>query len=225
MIPFGVLAQQQYGVGGPPIPANPVLDIPGLTVLLDSADPGDLDNTWSDLSGNSNHFVASAGNLPAVSTEGFYFPNDVNKAVYGPNLSAYTAGELFVKAKNDPAYSNGGGFGFGNDQGLGDHHPYSSGFYSSFGNATRRTCGGGATAASVWHIANWWSAPSDWRFNINGAQVYATGSNTVSFPSTSIVGKSNPGGNYWGWVKAVVLFNRKLTTEERTSVEDWLDTL
>jgi hypothetical protein len=215
-------------LGTPPV-LEP-LDIEGLTVLLDARDPGVTANQWDDLSGQNNHYTSpDAGTFPTIAAGAARFDNDY---VQGVDLSALTEGEAFFLYKVDSeagADAVKGGCSFGNVlSGFpNDHWPWGGDgqIYSAFGSTTRKTCGNPTPPLTDYTVLNFHSAQNDWGLRVNGTPLYATTSNTVSFTSNTIIGKS--AGSYYviGYFKAIVLFNRKLTTHERAHVEAYLQAL
>lgn len=203
-----------------------VKEISGLQLLLDFNEPGEVVNQWSDLSGQGNHFSTGAGTMPTNGIDGMYF-NGSTDYLDGPSFSSLTAGEMLIQMKNDIPVGSPGVVWFGTDLGLGNHHPYTPGnaFYDGFGSNARKGGFGSSYTGWVttWHTTNYISEAGSYQMLINGTSLYSTGSNTVSFSATPNIGKGL--GLYFGWMKGIAFFNRKISTAERVIVQAWLDSL
>jgi hypothetical protein len=206
----------------PPTLLDKVKEIGGLKLLLDSSEPGDVPNQWSDLSGNENHYVP--GSMPTNTADGFYF--DGTNYLNGPDFSSLTGGEMLIKMKNTADAGSPGVVWFGTDPSLGNHHPYTpnNAFYDGFGSTTRKGGFGSAYTNLVydWHTTNYHSFAGNYQMFINGISLYSSG-NTVGFNTATQIGKGL--GFYKGWMKGIAFFRRKLTTNERAVVQAWLDSL
>ncbi len=210
--------------------------------------PGNLTN-WTDKSGLSRtlNYVNSDPRLvsnvvnfnPTVNFDGDdYFRTDVGLGSTNNFTSTFTAGEVFsmVRAKNNNT-SLGGPFDFG---GASDaYYPLSNGFlYQDFGTSVRKAWnpitkvvveGGGTTSGSAidltnFNLFNMYSATNDWQAAFNGTTEYSTTSNTVNF-STNLGGNhigAITGAIFNGDISEIVLYNRKLTTQERQRVNTYL---
>ncbi len=145
-------------------------------------------------------------------------------------LSGASAGEIFAVLKNDadPAASAGrSGLWAFSQSNFDVHHPYTDGkIYEAFGRASRVDCGNPAPSLAAMHVYNVLSRSGEWTVNLNGAQLYTTATNTVSFLSSGIfprIGRSQGSSyNYAGLIGEVLVFNRALTAQERTEVYNYL---
>lgn len=97
--------------------------------------------------------------------------------------------------------------------------------YDSFGSTARKSFAPGAAFSYNWHVVSEYSAANDWGVFIdNGTTpVYSTATNTVGFGTTHTLGSA--GANTWHQVAEVLLFDRKLTTGERTYLFAYLSGL
>ena len=203
------------------------------------ADGDDLDQ-WDDGSGRGAH-LGKAGAVSALYRDGVTGENINGHAcvrivadatcyfTYAVDIiSAAAAGEVFIVAQNDadPAATTGrSGFWEFTTANYAVHHPYTDGnVYEAWGRAARVDCGDPTDSLADMHIYNVISSASEWTVNLNGAELYTTGTNTVSFLSTGIrVGRSAGSGyNYAGLFGELVIFNRALAAGERSDVYDYL---
>jgi hypothetical protein len=201
---------------------------------------GDDVTQWDDLSGRGKH-LAEAGAASALYRDGstveginghecVRIPEDTTcYFTYSADiLSAAAAGEIFIVAENDadPAASQArSGFWSFADSDYSVHHPYTdSKVYEAWGRYARVDCGNPTDSLADMHIYNVISASDEWTVNINGAEQYTTGTNTVSFASTGVrIGRSSGSTyNYAGLFGEIVIFNRRLTSDERSDVYDYL---
>lgn len=187
-----------------------------------------------DKSGNGNHWTqATAGSRP------LYKPNVVNESAVarfdgvddfldGPDLSALTAGEVFiiVKVDNDPpaAESQTGLWKFGT-QSLNCHYPYSifPHLFDDFGSNERFDTGDPAPSLAAWRLYNVVSVDGEWTNFIDGTQHFTTATNTVAFNSATKLGASNEGGFVYldGDIAELVLFPRKLSLGEKAQMHTY----
>jgi hypothetical protein len=175
--------------------------------------------TWYDQSGGGHNMTASSGAEPTLDAadKSIRFSNQQFNL---GNLSAWTAGEIFIKRKIDNDPTTGGDTGtpylFGT-AGTASHIPFSNGLvYDSFGSTARKdTAVNPATSMASYHVYNVYSAASDWQNFLNGASLYSTATNTVAFSTTCQFGRRDSGFYMVGNVKAVVLANAKCNTTDR----------
>ena len=234
------------------MPINNPRDIPGLVVWYSAeAETSYADGApmtqWTDLSGSGNHAVpvgatpqwqatTGPGGGPAVhfvgsgsgtgSTQGYFqLPTGL--------MGAATAGEVHFQVRRDPAATNGN---------IGQLHAFSNPdfsfytysdakVYDAFGSTARKDAIVPTVTTDAWRRLNMWSAPNDWAMRLDGAVQRTASTNTVAWYSTPTIGTSAnasgiaSGGQrspFKGWVSTVVLFNRKLTTTERSDLDAWL---
>lgn len=183
-------------------------------------------NDWSQATaGNRPTFDADAGaswnNGPAVA-----FSNASSQYLTGPNLSALTASEFFFLLVI-PSTANVGWCNF-NTYSTNNHYTLGGIIYDGIGSSARKTVGTPATTLTNPHIYNVINTSSEWTANIDGSQEFTTATNTVSFGS----GPPRLGASYdttlWDWtgsMVAVLLYDGKLSTDDRTAVYNYLDAL
>lgn len=189
---------------------------------------------WKDQSGNARHFSAASNgpirknsivnSLPVLRWAN---PSKLD----GPNLSSFTAGEIFVVLKQnaDPAPSDltSGLWVMGTAVGGSgsDHYPFTdSTVYMGFGSTTRKSTGNPSVALTGFHLLNIWSAANDWAMQINGTSHFSTGTNTVGFTNAPMIGRSlNVTYFDTGDIAEIICFNAKLSAGERTSMNDYIE--
>lgn len=198
---------------------------------------GDPLTTVTDLSGNDNHMtcatVGSANPLfkatggPTGGAERFRFENGGYGSLPSGVMGSATAGEIMTMVKGDYNTSEAQGWmQFGTDS-AGGHYPFSSGLYDGFGTTARKSSS--YNGFNVWHNINIWSAASDYNFNIDGVSQQSSGSNTVAWATVPIIGNGvSPAGSavyqtFEGDHGAIVVYNRKLTSGERSDLTTWMD--
>lgn len=205
---------------------------------------GDALTQWDDLSGGGAH-LGEAGTTSALYRDGVTGENINGHAcvrivvdttcyfTYAVDiLSAAAAGEVFIVAKNDADPSgveNRTGFWSFTASTFSVHHPWTDGkVYEAWGRETRVDCGDPTASLTAMHIYNVISSAGvgGWIVNLNGAQL-ATADNTVDFLSTGIrVGRSQitagTAYNYAGLFGELVIFDRALSSGQRTDVYDYL---
>ena len=208
-------------------------DIASLIIWLDASDRGSTTDQWDDKSGLGNHFTATSGQFPTFSGGEAIF-DGVTSRVYGPNLSALTAGEVFLRVAVDvdPSASveTSGLWGFGSNLigGQSDHYPYTSGIiYSGWGRDSRVTVGDPTPALTSYRTVNIWTASGDWNYNLDGTSLYSTATNTVGFRTSTVLGYStSDAGQYLdGNIKAMCVFNAKLSAGDRSDMEAYMAAL
>lgn len=177
---------------------------------------------WTDQSGNGNHAVAgttapvwrstlgsTSGPTVEFETAWFNLPSGV--------MTSATAGEVatFARARVDPQ----GWWNFGTN-GDPSHFPYSGSLYDSFGSTGRPSTG--AVSLDTWYRYQVMSKAGTWTAWRNGTQVYTTGTNTVAWPTVPAIGWSNASWQWRGRMSVFVLYNRELTTTERSDLDAWI---
>lgn len=162
-------------------------------------------SSWPD-SSSANRTVTGAGNgLPVTKTNGLagmrtvVFEGSYQRRFSLPNFmqgQASAEGFFVQKLNNDPAPTHMSPplANFGTD-GTGEFYPYSNGtVYSSFASTTRQNCGNPAPPLTEWRFGSFRSAPSDWRYYIDGTAAFTTVSNTVAHNTAPAVGSANSNG-------------------------------
>jgi hypothetical protein len=202
--------------------------ISGLQLWLDANDRGSTTNQWDDKSGNNNHYTAaSAAQFPTFSG-GIASFDGVQQYVSGPNhLSSLSAGSVFMRVKKDTAGGSGTNTGiaaFGTN-GNNDHYIYGTSIYIGWGITNRPNWGVGGDEL-IWHnLSTEISSGGIYKGHTHNVQRYSAGGNTPSWRTTPSVGKSSGSYYFEGHIKAVVIYNKVLSTQERADLETYLDGL
>ena len=183
--------------------------------------------TWDDQSGNGNHFVApSAGTFPAFTSGYARFdgPSRGDRVIAGDFLTGKTSGEIFIRTGIPVSGGNSAGGDFGSDA-QGDWQNLGGTFYDSFGSTTRRSGTVGVSHGN-WYTIGTWSASNDWAYRVDGTSKTTSGSNTVGWSTAPTLGymvhSSSFANNY---IAEVLIYDHKLGSTDRTSVESYLSTL
>lgn len=191
----------------------------------DSASP----TTWTDKSGNGRDAAAADGTVIVDATAANGKPcvaADSTFAFALPDMSALAAGEAFFVLKNDtdPGVGTSGGLHtIGNSGSGGTIYNYQDGnIYDSFGRTTRPSIGPAPAPLTSWHVYNTISTSAEWTASFNGTQFSTTATNTVAFNATPFLLTQGGAFKYLGKMAEVLLFNRKLTTPERSYINTGL---
>jgi hypothetical protein len=222
-------AQVSYSLA--PASGAPKIPTAGLVVHLDAANRGTTDNQWDDLSGNDNHWTSAAGQFPTFADGAATF-NGSSEYLTGPDLSALTEGEVFILQKryadNNDTGNNTGWTHLGNGAGDQDGFTYASGVYCEIGRQDRISLGNPTQDTSLYHVINVRSGTTagdsgnPWEMYWDGVDFAGVGTNTVRFPAAPFIGKSHGFLYFQGSIKALLIYNRRLTTEERAVVNTYL---
>lgn len=250
MIP-GIVAQGMGAAGGGG-GWDPVANLPNLYAWFDANQQPEADlatiTTLSDMSGNGRHFTNRAGtHVGPFLAHGILDgkpiirwgrntadTSNVATALDRPDadfLAGLTSAAMMalVRADNDPASggTDGGFQGRMHNHGGDVHVPYGDGnCYTGFGSSSRYQFNPSPSLSS-WHL--WYeetspTADTGWKCFINGVQIYASASNTVSWASGNYryLGRGNSGGSsgsYRGRMAEMFFFGAKPGTTERQEAE------
>ncbi len=103
-----------------------------------------------------------------------------------------------------------------------NHWAYANHYYSDFGSTTRKGPIGDAVIGT-WYVGNVYSADSDWALLVDGGLIHTTGTNTVAWDTSGYHYISgNVGGSSGNSVAEVLMYQRKLSTTERSIVLSYL---
>lgn len=213
-------------------------DVSGLYQWLDASQLSLSDNdavsSWTDESGNGRHATQGTGgnqpifktgivnSLPVIRFDG------TDDFLSLGDFSAFTEGEAFVVFKlnaDPPATSATTGFWWmGNTASA--HFPWTDGvIYDDFGNDARKTTVDPTPALTSWRVYNVYSAANDWQSFIDGVSQHSTGTNTVYFAATAVLGHSASTSYHLdGDVAEFILYSNKLSGGDRAAVQSYLDT-
>jgi hypothetical protein len=192
----------------------------------------DILATWEDQSTNNRDGTAVAtptyltnriNGLPAIDfngTDRFSLPNF---------LTGFSAGTVFfvavcelsgISIRSGHPIGDWGTHGGGNA----DHYPWTgdNNIYSDFG-ATLRKNFDPAGALNSWHIATTIAAANDWRFYYNGSSEFTTGTNTVGWNTTPMIGGDvDLNYSFDGELAEVIFYSSALSTDDQQRVEWYL---
>jgi hypothetical protein len=216
--------------------------ITGLILWLDASSESGSDGSTivaNDRSGSGNNAITTGADPTLQTVSGirvYRFNGTSQYAKFNNSLvSGLTVAEVFVLVKiavDAPIDANQTGlWEFGGDA-TRTHFPYIDGvIYDQFGTSARKTTVNPTPSLSgAFRVYNVISAAGEWTSNLDGSQLFTTATNTVAFTtSTPLLGTGNSDGvlghdgyHLTGDIKQLTLFNRKLTTSERTSVTNYL---
>ena len=192
-------------------------------------EPDSFGATWADKSTAGNDWTLDVNAPPFVTAGGAeWLSEDVVRFVgldriFGPSLASLTAGEIFILVAND-SEANTGCWGFGTSADT-SHFTWGDGiWYENFGRASRVNSGNPAPALTNPIVVNMISAPGEWTLNLDNANHYTTATNTVSFRSDPFIGRA-PVYETFMEIRAVIMYDGKLSTADRSEVYNYLDGL
>lgn len=139
----------------------------------------------------------------------------------GPNLSGLTAGHIFLIAICDTEGISTAGNGLWNfgTQGNDVFYPWvDSVIYDSTLSSVRKTVGDPAPSLTSWRVIEVISTNSEWTFNLDGTQIFTTGTNTVSGNASPRLMRNNSGDALKGYVAGLYICSAKLTTDRATLI-------
>ncbi len=184
--------------------------------------------TWADRSGNGRDCSPDVnGNRPTLKL-GIYGSKQVVRFVstagqglaFGAGaFTGVTAAEMFVVVKKT-ANSDGKGICWFDDSGNINAHRYTDNhIYDGFCSTSRADAGtGGADFSTAFRVYNVISVSGEFTVNLDASQVFTRASNTVGVPGFPQIGGG--GGSSFvlnGDIAEFVIYNRKLTSPERTA--------
>lgn len=216
--------------GGPWSPAS----VPGAYVFshadAGAAVTGSGVSRWDDLTGNGRHWTQGTdASRPPLVTSGFGGRNAIKfdgvaDFLTGASLAALTAGEVFlaVQAAADPGVAGKTGlWRMGVNAGSDAHYPFTDGvIYDDWGSSARKTTVNPTPSLASPRIYNVISTATEWTSNLDGAQIFTTATNTITFHATPWLGKG-PAVFLDGWVRAIAIYSSKLSASDRASVLAW----
>jgi len=205
-------------------------------------DPGTSITSWIDESGNTGDFFAKVGDPdlqdnvynfnPTVNFDGNdYFTLEAGGVKIMPTA---TEGEVFYMLESKGSHTTDDGYPgeFGGTGAPTIEYDWSdSNIYDDFGSTVRKiwnplTAPAGGPAVEILnpHIYNIYSAAGDWAASFDGTVNYSTSTNTVNFADTqstnTYLGAAH-NSIFNGNISEAILFNRKLTTNERSRVNSY----
>lgn len=144
------------------------------------------------------------------------------------NLSAFTGGHFFAVLKTPAAPPAGTGDGQVMEAGNSGSTSYftflDGNIYDDFGSTVRKGGFAPNSTPAAWGIYEVESAAGNWTARQDSVQLFNTGTNTVSFPTTAYLGTA--GSNSFPLVDIAyfILFNAPLSAPNATLVRNYLKT-
>lgn len=207
----------------------------GVALLLDAQEQasGNL-ASFIDTSGNGRDF--SSTSTPSVSLTGG--PNDAAHVRFESGeycsrgsspFAGLTEAELVIVHKFDSASTAAATTNvpwYFCGAASNDLWKYATGpaLYCGAGSTTRQTCGNPSQDLTQWHVGNVISTATEFTVNVGAQALYTTGTNAVGFATTCVVGAGLVGGgaSMVGDIAEVILYDRKLSTDERNRIKQYL---
>ena len=103
-----------------------------------------------------------------------------------------------------------------------------SNIYDSFGTSARKATGDPSPSLTSFVLYNVTSVSGEWTSNINGAQHFTTGTNTVGFRTNTAIGVGAESGltniqnSLDGDIAELILYPAKLSSGDRTALEAYI---
>jgi fibronectin type 3 domain-containing protein len=197
---------------------------------------------WADQSGNGNNATQPTGAsqplwIPgAIGDRPVVRFNGTNSylSLPGSTMAGTTGAEAFVvlKVAVDPPSASHGLWTFGEYNNASEFYPDTSGaIYETFGFSAAAgvnyALGIPSQPLTQYHVYQVSSQTNNWAAWINGFLLYQTANNTYAYCTSPVLGGSLSGafGNYYfaGDIAEVLIFNRGLTTGERTTIYSYFN--
>jgi len=190
---------------------------------------GNTVTTWADSSPGAGFPATAGANAPIYKTPVLnglpVIRFATNTSMTLPSLSALSAGEVFIVVKAAAASAL---WSLGST--AGNWYPYSnlSGqVYETFGQASTRFNFAPTMAVNVFRLYNVWSvstATDCLHANLDTVTQYTANTNTVGFPaSPPTLGYNVNSNSYFnGDIAEIIIYNQKLSSADRTTVQNCL---
>lgn len=153
-----------------------------------------------------------------------FVPGTNTKLAVG-NFSSLTAASIYAvhRAAADPPLAGGGGFHLMSNSGLSNHVPFTdNNVYDGWGSTTRRGPTSHGVSLAVAHVYVVVSTSTEWTNWQDSTQLSTTGTNTVSFLASGLIGSdtvTQPGDGELG---EVVICNGKLSSGDDVLIRRYL---
>lgn len=141
--------------------------------------------------------------------------------------SALTAAHWFIVIKNTLATTATTPWKLGTSASA-DHYGLTADnkIYCGVFSTTRRDCGDPAADLTGWRVLEAISTSSEYTVNLDGTQLFTSGTNTVGSPSNCALGaNSTTGSGAWnnGHIAGIYIFSAKLGTTDRNLMVTYLN--
>lgn len=145
----------------------------------------------------------------------------------GPDASALTAGQVFlvIKVPSDPGvFGENTPWRIGTDGSNADAYTFTDGVvYIGAGSTARKTAGNPSVTTAAWRVLEVITTSSEYTVNIDGTQLFTTGTNTVGFRNGILLGLGPSGGQFTGQIAGLYIFSAKLSSGDRTTMVNYLN--
>lgn len=218
-------------------------DLSGL-ILWVRADVGVTESAgvvhkWADNSGHGNDYnydPENVGHEPVKMTNringqtAINFDSDDPDYLYATLDITPTVAETFIVTKTKTADApNAWGLWDQGSSGSAEWYSFNGDIYEEWGSTGRVLAlsntsllpGGDLSHA---HVLNVRSGSGTYIVDIDGVNYYTSGSNTVGFPGTLILGKNSDGSGFAGDIAEHIIYDNILSSDDRTSIMTYLRT-
>jgi hypothetical protein len=189
--------------------------------------------SWTDRSGNGWHATGtyttstkplwqattgpSGGAAVRFQSDGVF---SIDPAAFAP----LTSGEVFVQIKADTQNSSKSWCDLRN---TGDPSHYLGGgnWAEPFGSTVRKDILSFSPSVTVWRRMNIHTAPNDWEARLDEVAYGTTSSNSVGWNNGGVATIGDgypPAGPFAGYMTTFLMYDRKLTADERAAVIAWM---
>lgn len=188
--------------------------------------------TWNDLSGNGHNTTGVSVSEPtrgatlnglntieftAASSQFYHLPFAM--------LASLTEGSVYFVVKNKTTGASPPPVAQFGSNTAGDQYPSAdANIYTTFLSTSLHSFAK-PSGLDAWHIGEFFSKASDFRYAKDGVDVFTTGTNTVGLPAEADAGPyiaTNGGGFLDGFIAEIVFCSNFLTTADRERVEGYL---
>lgn len=183
---------------------------------------------WYDQTGNNRDLTVGASNIPTLDTGQVAVRFNQSQFIL-PSLSGLTAVDFYLKRKidSDPPSAGDGGIWFLGTSGGNSHAPTASAIYDDAGsNARKNGISYAGHTLTNYHVYSAYSAANDWANYIDDDELHQTGTNTVAFPATPLLGPGGISGvgiiYMMGHVKSFIILSQKGSSDDRTTLHTGL---
>lgn len=192
-------------------------------------------SSWNDQSGNARHFTSVGGGEPTYEATGgpnsapsISFPASKDLRRGSNPFGALTAADFFIVHKFDNADTAGTTNcpWYFCSAVTNDIWKYNIGpsLYCGVGSTTRQVCGNPTQAMTSWHVARVTSTATEFTVKVGTQDLYTTGTNTVGWPATCVIGSSlvGSGVSMVGDIAFVAIYDNKLSAPSYARLQAYL---
>lgn len=215
------------------IPDGAFQDAGGGAATTPATSDGDPIGTIQDQSGNAHHYIqASSAAKPTLKlaiTNGQDVARlDGGDFWAGIDLSSLTEGEWFIvwAIDTDPPASASltGAWAFGTGASR-TVVPFTDGVvYDGWGSTVRKTTGNPTVDLTTWNLYHVLSKSGEWTSRINNTVHFTTGTNTVGFNASNVLGGSPTVEKLDGDIAEAIVLNAEASAGEKASLMSYINT-